>query len=355
MDKSSTKNNSQPRRKVLFLGNGILRAFGNCAMGCGDLEKLIYDVSGVSLPAGIDRQTIPFPMRITAAFASSGDCRERIERAVKSLVRKHVKGTDVTNELYCNQEVVKLRFFKDLIGAGFTDIITTNYSYEIEKVLVGRCPDADSKNHLYEDYIYPKKCGIRERKYKIWKYYRFPGIGTRIWHVHGEYLKPHSIIFDYYDYCSLLAKVKNPKKPTSMEKTEECLSDGNNHQENSNWIQTFVWGDIYILGFSASIEEPLFWWAMARKKHKQPQEGRVYFYEPTFAFKGKNSRKRNQRQKDVLAMMKAFDAEHRSVGMTISKDSQFKEFYKLACKDIIAEVKGLKETGDSSKRSTKRS
>jgi hypothetical protein len=43
------------------------------------------------------------------------------------------------------------------------------------------------------------------------------------------------------------------------------------------------------------------------------------------------------------------------MGMTISKDSQFKEFYKLACKDIIAEVKGLKKTGDSSKRSAKRS
>ena len=38
-------------------------------------------------------------------------------------------------------------------------------------------------------------------------------------------------------------------------------------------------------------------------------------------------------------MMKAFRAEHRDMGVTITKDSQFKEFYKKACEDIIAEVK----------------
>ena len=63
----------------------------------------------------------------------------------------------------------------------------------------------------------------------------------------------------------------------------------------------------------------------------------------------------HQQQHAVLGMMRAFGAVPRNMGMTISKDSQFKEFYKLACKDIIAEVKGLKKTGDSSKRSAKRS
>ncbi len=353
MDNSSKTNNLQSRPKVLVLGNGILRAFGN-GVGCKDFENLIYEVSKVTLPDGINRQTIPFPMRIAASFASSGDCHDRIKSAVRSLIYEHVKGTEVTNELFCNQEVIGLQFFKDLLNAGFTDIITTNYSYEIEKVLWGKCPDASTeKNGMYDSYIYPQKSGIKEWKFKICKYYRFPGIETRIWHVHGEYLRPQSIIFDYCDYCSLLAKVKNSREQKSVEQTEKCSLDENGNQE-STWLKTFVWGDIYILGFSASLEEPLFWWAMARKNHNQFQKGKVYFYEPTFAFKGKNSRKRNQRQKDVLAMMAAFNADHCDLGLTISDDSGFQEFYHLACKDIITKVKGLKKSAGSSKKIVKR-
>ena len=94
----------------------------------------------------------------------------------------------------------------------------------------------------------------------------------------------------------------------------------------------------------------MFWWLMQRKVRRNNPSGKVIFYEPKFVSAGNNSLERIQHQNDVLAMMKAFRAEHRDMGVTITKDSQFKEFYKKACEDIIAEVKGSTNSCESSER-----
>ena len=87
---------------------------------------------------------------------------------------------------------------------------------------------------------------------------------------------------------------------------------------------------------------------MERRRRNRFTKGNVIFYEPTFDYE-KNQLK-NQQQKAVLAMMKAFGADHRDMGVIITKDSQFKEFYKKACEDIIAEVKGSANPCEASER-----
>lgn len=252
-------------------------------------------------------------------------------------------GAATANKLLCNSGIIGFRPFVDLLKAGFTDVITTNYGYEIEEVLCGKRPTvANVKNDFYRNCIFPKKLGVTERKYKIWKHYLSRTTETRIWHIHGEYLRPHSIIFEYADYCSFLAKVK---KPPHLEKDK-------NHEDGMpiNWIDAFVTGDVYILGFGAAFCEQVFWMLMERKKRKGPQCGKVLFYEPKLEYFEKDKLRKNQQQKAVLGMMRAFGAEYHSLGMTISKDSQFKEFYKLACQDIIAKVKGSANSCGSSER-----
>ena len=83
---------------------------------------------------------------------------------------------------------------------------------------------------------------------------------------------------------------------------------------------------------------------------KGPQYGKVLFYEPELEYFEKDKLIKNQQQKAVLAMMTAFGAEYRNMDMTITKDSQFKEFYKKACEDIIAEVKGSANSCEPSER-----
>lgn len=354
MDDPLIANHPLSRPKVLVLGNGILRAFGNGARGCQDLEALICKMAGVEPLMDVENlkneeiSLIPFPMRLAASLLKKRGQEKKLETAVEDLIFRQKMGEATANELLCNSGIIAFRPFTDLLEAGFTDVITTNYGYEIEEVLCGKSPTfAKVKNDFYRNCIFPKELGITERKYKIWKHYLSRTTGTRIWHIHGEYLRPHSIIFEYADYCSFLAKVK---KPPHLEKDK--------NSENGTpirWIDAFVTGDIYILGFGAAFCEQVFWMLMERKKRKGPQYGKVLFYEPELEYFEKDKLIKNQQQQAVLGMMRAFGADPRNMGMTISKDSQFKEFYKLACKDIIAEVKGLKKTGDSSKRSAKRS
>ena len=56
MDKSSLTNNSQSPRKVLFLGNGILRALGNGAQICLLLFSIIHITADMRVITGISAQ-----------------------------------------------------------------------------------------------------------------------------------------------------------------------------------------------------------------------------------------------------------------------------------------------------------
>lgn len=285
---------------------------------------------------------IPFPMRLAASLLKKRDQEKKIETAVENLIFRKKMGEATANKLLCNSEIIGFRPFTDLLEAGFTDVITTNYGYEIEEVLCGNSPTfAKVKKDFYRNCIFPKKLGITERKYKIWKHYLSRTTETRIWHIHGEYLRPHSIIFEYADYCSFLAKVK---KPPHFEKDK-------NYEASApiNWIDAFVTGDIYILGFGAAFCEQVFWMLMERKKRKGAQYGKVFYYEPELGYPEKDKIIKNQQQNAVLGMMRAFGAKCYSLGMTITKDSQFKEFYKKACEDIIAKVKGAANSCEPSK------
>ena len=352
MDNSSSSNDPQSDtpRKVLFLGNGILRAFGNSARKCQELEHLICDVLSVSPQSDEVSSLIPFPMRIAASLLRKEDCYKALEKAIRALIIEKKKGKQTTDELLCDPKIVGVPLFRKLLKAGFTDIITTNYGYEIESVLLGRTPTYDTvKNDFYRSFCFPKNSLVKERKFKILKHYRSRDNGVRIWHIHGEYLRPHSIIFEYADYCSFLAKIKARPRPNMTDITVDNLSVANSEQED-NWIQTFLYGDVYVLGFGAAFGEPVFWYMMERRKRKNLKDRKVVFYEPKFEYHEKENLIRNQQQKAVLAMMDAFGAEWRGMGVTITKNSQFKEFYEKACKDIIAEVKGAPSSSDSSKR-----
>ena len=331
--KSAAAMQNESRPQVLVLGNGILRAFEGAAGSCQDLENQLMKAAGVASPEGTGAPTIPFPLRVAASFAKTDEHHVTLQKAVASLcVAKKDKG------IWCNLGAAGCDYFKQLLACGFTDIITTNYGYEIEKALCGKCPGPGEKrtNNFYKRRIFPKKLGITERKFKIWKYYQFRPEGPRIWHVHGEFLKPQSIILEYSDYCSLLAVVKKYPHP----KCQEPPSDA---PKSRPWIQEFLDGDVYILGFGAALCEPSFWYLMERKCHRK-NTGKVCFYEPNFG-------DADNEQKDRLAMFSAFGADYQSLGMTILKanekdfkanEGDFETFYQKTAEDIIKRVQSSK-------------
>lgn len=331
------------RPKVLVLGNGILRAFGG--MDCKGLESLIYKASKVHVKP-INGETISFPLRVAASFAASDDCHHGVEKAVEALVYGQDREHNTANTILCASKAVMSDMFTSLVKIGFDDIITTNYSYEVEKVLLGKCPtaaDVKSKNgssrvkDFYAHYKFPKggpsKKLKKEQKYKIKKCYRDPKTGTLIWHIHGEYLRPHSIIFGNYEYGKFLGKIQDQCTPGNYHRLFCNESKGRDPILDESWVDAFLFGDVFILGFGAALDESVFWWLMDRKKRMAYARGRVCFYAPI------DDRIPNQRQQDVVEMLSAFGAECRSLSMRISKDSDYMGFYEKAVKDIIRTVK----------------
>lgn len=335
------------RPRVLVLGNGVLRAYGGGAENsCCDLENLICQALGAESPFDEESQVVPFTMRIAASLADSENLSNPIERAVKLLVQERIKGDTVTNELLCNSAVVNVPCFKRLLESEFTDIITTNYGYEIEEVLCGKHPTCDNRRRdFYRSCSGPKSVllkNIKERKFKIWRHYLSRNDMTRIWHVHGEYLKPQSIIFEYADYCSLLSKIKNYPRPLCDEPAEGSSDESN--AAPRNWVQAFLKGDVYILGFSAALGELAFWRMMEKRNRKKFEKGTVHFYEPKFEYREEKHLLKNQQQKAVLTMLKAFGADYHPLGVEISESNEgdFKVFYEKAIEDIIHRGQGAR-------------
>lgn len=348
MNKPRSSSVLKSRPKVLVLGNGVLRAWGG--RNCAKLEELIYHVSD-DKPDIVKSKCISFPMRIAASFARSADCHHGVEKAVGGLFASGKLELDVAKDLLCHHDEELTSVLEKLLKAGFDDIITTNYGYEIEQVLLGESPSPQDvktsrgqKGDFYRRYKYAKKMSPRERipteqKFKIRRCYRDAVTGTRIWHVHGEYLRPWSIVFGNYEYCSLLAKVKEQCSVAGFKARYGRYGEDEDFELATSWVDSFLFGDVYMLGFGAAPDESVFWWLMERKKRMERKSGSVYFYEPTFSGSADE-----QFKKDVAELIGAFGGEHRSKEVNISnpekEKAKFCKFYKKAIDEIVGAVNG---------------
>jgi hypothetical protein len=218
-----------------------------------------------------------------------------------------------------------------LLKIGFDDILTTNYSYELEAVAASRktVSEAFIKNscHNIEDY---KKV---EQKYLLqsYQYAPFGGVENRVWHIHGEARKPNSMILGHYYYAALLHKM-----------VEYLRSQGNRYQTQQkdnaplpmkSWLDSFILGDVYILSFGMDFSETDLWWLLNRKKRENANHGKVYFYEPA-------SKEFNEKHE----LLKLMDVQliHLDTLTPEGKDEEiscaYQEFYQKAISDIETKV-----------------
>ena len=92
-----------------------------------------------------------------------------------------------------------------------------------------------------------------------------------------------------------------------------------------SWLDAFIMGDVYVLGFGFDLSEFDLWWLLNRKKLEKADHGKVYFYQPhTAAFDEK------------LELLKLLNVEILDCGFTESCDNpcDYKAFYNAAIQDI---------------------
>ncbi len=205
---------------------------------------------------------------------------------------------------------------------GFDDIITTNYSYELESAAYGV--------ERITDYMLEKirrtTAHRAEGKYLLRTYneVEFNGHKTRIWHIHGTAKNTSSIVIGHYYYGNLLSNYKKyfDSNGLSYQKVQETGKD----YKIRSWLDAFILGDVYSLGFGFDLSEFDLWWLLDRKKFEKASHGGFYYYAPYWE-REKNSVK--------YQLMKCFDIEVRDGKKAVSEED-YLGFYNHVIQKIFS-------------------
>ena len=285
--------------QVLLIGNGLNKTYD--ADGWGNLIKKIHCNPKID-PKSIEK--VAFPLQ---AVLATGD---RLDSQIKS--KKDI--------FYGMESVDQIRpMMENILRIPFDYILTTNYSYEIERVANAKVQrDGNYCRNIAKSTIRNKHI---EHKYLLHSYNDicFENYHHKIFHIHGEARKPQSIILGHYYYGKLLSLyidmlAKNENKQFEHQQAgEPPIVD--------SWLDTFIMGDVYVLGFGLDFSEMDIWWLLNRKKREKAQHGTIYFYEPAQGNEVKHS------------LLDTYDAKPLSLGFN-TKPSSFENFYKYAIEDI---------------------
>lgn len=256
--------------KVLLLGNGLNRAYGDASW-----TELLEGIS----TENFDKNRITdlkMSMPLQAILVSGND--------VKTGLRKYYQNSDNKKEIFqppANTEMQDR--IEAILTAGFDHILTTNYSYELESVacrsFLGRnLTETNLKTHSK---VMTGADVLRaEPKYMLHTYnsYRCGDIDNRIWHIHGELRKPDSMILGHYYYGNLFSRIYN-----YVDQRTDAYIHGTNRDAKAitrSWIDAFILGDVYVLGYGFDFSEFDMWWLLNRKANEKSKTGRIYYYAP---------------------------------------------------------------------------
>ena len=295
--------------QVLLLGNGLNRAFDS-----HDWNALIKKLWSSEAAFSMENEvldSVPFPLKIVLAT------NDRVDEALGGC-----------GNLLCNKrELGDLRDpLRQLLKMPFDHILTTNYSYELEMATkdikcssCGKCALKRSTGHT--DAV---KC--LEAKYMLHSYncVNVDGHERKVWHIHGEARKPNSVIIGHYYYGNLLARIQNELNKRGNKQYERQKSGESALIES--WVDAFIMGDVYILGFGYDLSEMDLWWLLNRKKREKAQHGRTMFYEP-------------ETEETIAkhALLKTYGVDVRTLGVR-GKPDDFKSFYRAAIEDIRKDI-----------------
>ncbi len=290
---------NRKNRKVLLLGNGINRAYNGDSW-----NMIIKELSGDPEFSS----SLPMPQQIIVATGN------RVDEKLKN--QKNRMYGEVTDEGF-------RALLRSILAAGFDDIITTNYSYELEIAASGQNQLKDHALINMQDTTDGRRA---EGIYMLhtFKAVEYSGVANRVWHIHGEARKPSSMVIGQYYYCNLVSRYKQYFEGIEN-KYEKAESSGQEVNYNS-WLDSFILGDVYVLGFGFDPSEIDLWWLLERKRREKAEHGKVYFYIPEW-----ETRKRLIKEK--LELLHCHGVERSSKNIVCTR-GDYKEFYDRAVTEI---------------------
>ena len=246
--------------KVLLVGNGINRCFGQVSW-----EEEIKKVSTGNIDEGKDKlvENVSYPFRL---ILETGDCVDDAMRLYSE---------DLYNPELCEEQ---RKLLSNLLSKDYDIILTTNYSYEIERCL---CDDFKCEKERRNSYRKRTCEGKKaEELFGLFRYYEFDFNGRKkyVWHIHGEAIKPESMIMGHYQYGKLLGLLYQYSSDL-ISRYKVCKTRGFDYHPLS-WMDYFMLGDVYTVGFGMDMSEADIWWLANMKKRHFSGNGGIHLYEP---------------------------------------------------------------------------
>lgn len=294
------------RPQVLLLGNGMNRVYGG-ASWAGLLQKINRTPF---TPEEV--KAIPLPMQ--AVLLSEDHVDESLKDLRQELTR-------------CELHPWLDGQLKKLLSMPFDCILTPNFTYELE---CAADPDFLNGKSRYRKYQRHTPAVRRaEKRFMLHTYYSLPTQGGEVplFHIHGEARKPDSVILGHYFYGNLLFCYDDYLTRRAPNRRYPMAGDPKGLPVMS-WLDYFILGDVYCLGFGYDTAEMDLWWLLCRKKREISAHGDLYFIEP-------------DRKSAVtkIALLQAYNAKHLSLGMAELRPEDYQGFYEKAVREIGRMIK----------------
>ncbi len=247
--------------QILLLGNGV-----NAVKNSYYWSDLINDLTRfLDLPPISPNSEKQFPLLYEQIFLTNLKNKKYEETKIKTFI------AEKTEKIAPNALHDRIKTMH------FSDIITTNYDYVIEKAFGISSKDIANKGV------------VKESSYSL---FRHTEIGKkRIWHAHGEIMSPKSILLGFEHYGGQLQHMRNyivsgvrdTYKNFRSEPLITHIKKGN--VQNNSWLDLFFLNDISIVGLTLDFIETDLWWLItyrARMKLTQqiPIRNSITYYYP---------------------------------------------------------------------------
>ena len=232
--------------RVLLLGNGILRLYHDF-----DWNALLKEIAQEDNKEN-DVSGIPYAMRPEAI------CGVDVEEVQR-------KTANVIHEISIDEKDA----IKHVLTFPFDAILTTNYGYEIETALVGKQWTENNRKKSFtaldgHPHVRNNTCICNIIRCKDDR--EIP-----VFHIHGERSRKHSLVLSYYSYANAVSRLIELNKQRGNDYQEKQLV-GEEIQVNS-WLDYFIMGEVYSVGFGFDLSEFDIWWAIERKAREKAEHG----------------------------------------------------------------------------------
>lgn len=243
------------RPPVLLLGNGVNQLFEGTPW-----KTIIADFSresGITCEQSA-LEKLPATMQIVAVSGNHID--SQMPRLSEKLLQAKLPED-------------KKAFLQEILDLPAVQILTTNYTYELEQTL----DPGYSRGRAGRSTYYTVDKLDRSNDMMLHRFTKLPhGDDERyIWHIHGLAYKPSSIVIGHYYYGKLLAQIQR-YVGGMMARYKAAESQGKAYLPRS-WVDYFLMGDVHILGFGMDPAEFELWWLACCKQRNFPNS-KTFFY-----------------------------------------------------------------------------